>query len=332
MSFSPFFLVFWKDEDRYSCVSRSNIVNFSLRKETDENLLTSKYVEINFNRKVYSGTLVYAGRTRQDVNAHSKVLENGNVQKNSNNEEEHHQPDFQNRRQTALGSQIDHILQSIENAESTSVNSSTTPDNNDEDGMSISVVETTSVSANAEKQYQQIEKLRRKLSKAKAKIKLLEESLDEERKLRDKYKHKSKNLQQKIQKFQEEKSTMIDIGNGVMLNAAVLERAALFSLSPSILGRNIFRLVFKDSEIAGTSLTGRSCNANKNLPAKPALDAVRLDAVINYCLSTLGESSKGSGLKFDRAAIRFKIVKSLGEYIREVSRKQNQMPGLTLRN
>ncbi|CAG7722619.1 unnamed protein product, partial [Allacma fusca] len=94
--------------------------------------------------------------------------------------------------------------------------------------------------------------------------------------------------------------------------------------SPAILGRNIFRLAFKDSEIVGKSLTGRVCNANKDLPAKPRVDSVKLDAVINYCLTTLGESSKRSGLKFDSGAIRFKITKSLGEYIREISRKQNQ--------
>ncbi|CAG7785715.1 unnamed protein product [Allacma fusca] len=150
----------------------------------------------------------FAGPVRVDATRCQCTFQSIGKRQRTKESEEHHP----NRRQTALGSQIDHILQSIENAESTSVNSSTTPDNNDEDGMSISVVATTSVSENAEKQYQQIEKLRRKLAKAKAKIKLLE-----------------------VLTRNGNYVTMIDIGNGVMLNAAVLERATLFSFSPSIL-------------------------------------------------------------------------------------------------
>ncbi|CAG7828842.1 unnamed protein product, partial [Allacma fusca] len=115
--------------------------------------------------------------------------------------------------------------------------------------------------------------------------------------------------------------TLVDIGSGVTLNSALLERAKIFSSSPAVLGRNIFRLAFEESEIVGKSLFGRVCNANKQLPLKPSVDAIKRDAVISYCSSVLEEDCKQSGTKFDKLLIRSKISKSLGEYIREVTYK-----------
>ncbi|CAG7823208.1 unnamed protein product, partial [Allacma fusca] len=68
------------------------------------------------------------------------------------------------------------------------------------------------------------------------------------------------------------------------------------------------------------------CNANKCQPVKPSVDATKRDAVINYCIQSLCEDAKRSGIPHDKKALRNKMVKSLGEYIREVNYKTVQAP------
>ncbi|CAG7821489.1 unnamed protein product, partial [Allacma fusca] len=126
-----------------------------------------------------------------------------------------------------------------------------------------------------------LKKLEKKMTKLKAKLESLEQELQDERRLKKKYKDKVATLKRKLEKYQGDKTKVVDIGNGILINAALLDRAKIFSNSPAILARNMFRLAFKESEIQGRSLLGRACNANKCQPVKPSVDATKRDAVIS---------------------------------------------------
>ncbi|CAG7833301.1 unnamed protein product, partial [Allacma fusca] len=59
----------------------------------------------------------------------------------------------------------------------------------------------------------------------------LRSELSEEQSLREKYQCKSKNMRKKLLKYQQDRTTLVDIGSGVTLNSALLERAKIFSSS-----------------------------------------------------------------------------------------------------
>ncbi|CAG7817634.1 unnamed protein product, partial [Allacma fusca] len=96
--------------------------------------------------------------------------------------------------------------------------------------------------------------------------------------MKKKYKDKVAPLKRKLDKYQGDKMKAVDIGNVILINAVLLDRAKIFSNSPAILARNIFRLAFKESEIQCRFLLGRACNANKGQPVKPSVDATKRDA------------------------------------------------------
>ena len=71
-----------------------------------------------------------------------------------------------------------------------------------------------------------------------------------------------------------------DIGGGVILSSKEVEFHRAFTNSPAILSRKLMKLVFSTEELCTFSLYGSQSNANKNIPALPALSPKWLNAVI----------------------------------------------------
>ncbi|CAG7729200.1 unnamed protein product [Allacma fusca] len=269
------------------------IANGSLRKESDENLFALPEVEISFNRKVYSAQIIYGGPNPKNVNSYLDSLgESHGHLKPKETRDSNTTKKGRKRKSEDTGAVIDGIIQSLDQNQAREAPQPT---------ASYGDVDTDQNSSDYEKR---IRKLSKKLRKAESTIDTLKSELSEEQSLREKYQCKSKNMRKKLLKYQQDKTTLVDIGSGVTLNSALLERAKIFSSSPAVLGRNIFRLAFEESEIVGKSLFGRVCNANKQLPIKPSVDAMKRDAVISYCSSVLEEDCKHSGTKFDKLLIR----------------------------
>ncbi|CAG7718535.1 unnamed protein product [Allacma fusca] len=266
--YSPFFLVYWKEDNTYSCIPRENIVDGSKRKEADNILLAAENLELSFNRHIYNGKLLYAGGTKREVNSYLNNLQTtSEADSRSTVTANVSEISHKKKRIAPSSSEITDVLNQLNQQER---NDYTIP--NTETGELLGV--------NAQRKLKKLEK---KMTKLKAKLENLEQELQDEKRLKKKYKDKVATLKRKLDKYQGDKTKAVDIGNGILINAALLDRAKIFSNSPAILARNMFRLAFTESEVQGRSLLGRACNANKGQPVKPSVDATKRDAVINYC-------------------------------------------------
>ncbi|XP_064462245.1 uncharacterized protein LOC135372680 [Ornithodoros turicata] len=80
-----------------------------------------------------------------------------------------------------------------------------------------------------------------------------------------------------------------DIGNGVLVNKAVLDRLKnSFGCNPCRFARNLASMLFTTEELRGHSLYGSAPNIKKGSAAKPGLDRKRLDAILDYASSKFG--------------------------------------------
>lgn len=85
----------------------------------------------------------------------------------------------------------------------------------------------------------------------------------------------------------------VDIGDGVLVPQSLLARIkSSAALQPTRFARDLLRAVFTAEELAGSSLHGRTCNAQKQAAAKKALDPRRLQAVLSFTCSEFGVSEK----------------------------------------
>ncbi|CAG7827150.1 unnamed protein product [Allacma fusca] len=204
--YSPYFLVLWQNEDKYSVIHRLSISDGTLRSECDSKLPALDNLEMLFNRRIYIGKLVYAGRSQKEVNMHLKTLE-----------------------EVPVGNLVSKC----------NVN---------------------------------IEKSNRNKRKANERVSDIDKVINQVSELEDRVSHSSSNS-----------------------NVNSLPEFSVASTS-------VENSVEKDAD-------------------EPSVDSLKRDAVINYCISTSNEDAKRSHSPFFKSVIRERIVKSLGEYIREVATK-----------
>ncbi|XP_064456595.1 uncharacterized protein LOC135367313 [Ornithodoros turicata] len=87
-------------------------------------------------------------------------------------------------------------------------------------------------------------------------------------------------------------SPKVDIGSGVLVEQNIIERLERSCQSgPGKLARSLLRHVFAEEELRGRSLFGMKSNAQKERPAKDALDPIRVNAVIGYTCSKFPQAS-----------------------------------------
>ncbi|KAM7303314.1 uncharacterized protein ISCGN_013276 [Ixodes scapularis] len=77
-------------------------------------------------------------------------------------------------------------------------------------------------------------------------------------------------------------SPKVDIGYGVLVEQTALAGLKSAGVSASKYVRGLLKVVFSEEELKGKSLRGRKCNAQKESEVKPALDPVKLQAVLDY--------------------------------------------------
>ncbi|KAG0437885.1 hypothetical protein HPB47_017243 [Ixodes persulcatus] len=77
-------------------------------------------------------------------------------------------------------------------------------------------------------------------------------------------------------------SPKVDIGSGVLVEQTTLDGLKAAGVSASKYVRGLLKAVFSTEELKGKSLRGRKCNAQKEGEVKPALDPVKLKAVIDF--------------------------------------------------
>lgn len=76
-------------------------------------------------------------------------------------------------------------------------------------------------------------------------------------------------------------ASKVDIGLGVLVEAGVLHRIERAAKGDGKrLARSLMRVVFALEEMKGHTLYGIKCNAQKDVPVKPALDETRREAVL----------------------------------------------------
>lgn len=85
----------------------------------------------------------------------------------------------------------------------------------------------------------------------------------------------------------------VDIGNGVLVPGSLLARIkSSAAQQPTRFARDLLRAVFTAEELAGSSLHGKTCNAQKQAAQKKALDPRRLQAVLSFTCSEFKVAEK----------------------------------------
>ncbi|CAG7659367.1 unnamed protein product [Allacma fusca] len=161
-------------------------------------------------------------------------------------------------------------------------------------------------------------------------IQELETKLDASSKSKKKYRAKAKELKQKVEDLEEKLKHPVSkakvelvAGSGVFLSKSKIAAAKLGSRSPTILARNLFRYLFSPEELAGHSLMGRSCNANKYCSVLPSISAVKRDALVEFALEAynINPSITGRGVSEEYKHQKSRILASLTKLLREESKK-----------